>query len=199
MVAVMGGFTSYRTLLASLLAFHALGACGGEVDRDHTGTSGGSASLVASSGGRGSEATGGTTAGGQATGGTDCDTRLRVYYAAVAAATRCDPAAAEPCAAYDGVECPPVGVNPDSVAALSAELSDYEAAGCALPLRCSIWTMTPAPYTCQAGEDGLYKCYSFCEQMWGGRATCVDQSTGCPNMVLDGFCSGTSMSCCSPY
>jgi hypothetical protein len=36
--------------------------------------------------------------------------------------------------------------------------------------------------------------------MIGGRATCVGQSTGCANVVLAaGFCSGTSMLCCSPY
>ena len=36
-IPVMGGSTFHRTLLASLVAFHALGACGGEVDRDHAG------------------------------------------------------------------------------------------------------------------------------------------------------------------
>src|ERR1017187_5492581 len=131
----------------------------------------------------------------------DCETKRQLYYAAVAAAGQCDPAAALPCFAYDGVECPTVGVSPDSVAALTANLSEFKAAGCSLPLHsCPIWVMTPPPYTCQAGADGVHRCYSVCEQMIGGRATCVGQSTGCANVVLAaGFCSGTSMLCCSPY
>lgn len=129
----------------------------------------------------------------------DCESLRSSYYAAVQSAAQCDPAAASSCAAYDGVECPTVGVNPDSVAGLNAKLSDFQAAGCALPRHsCPIWVMTPPPYTCQAGGDGIYRCSSACEQMMNGGATCVSQSTGCANVVLDGYCSGASM-CCSPY
>ena len=132
-------------------------------------------------------------------GGSDCETKRQLYYTAVETAEQCDPAAAVPCANYDGVECPTVGVNPNSVAALSAKLSEYKAAGCTLPIHsCPIWVMTPPPYTCQAGADGVNRCISVCEQMMGGRATCVSQSTGCANVLLAGAC-GTSMVCCSPY
>ncbi len=225
----MCGPTLVRTWLVSTLALHALGACGGELGRDQIGASGGSAGLAASPGGSGGSAglaaspggsggsaglaaspggsggmagspTGGAT-GGATTGGSDCATKLDRYYAAVRAAMRCDPEAAEPCTAYSGVECPPVGVNPDNVAALSIELTDFKAAGCALPLHsCPILVITPAPYTCQAGEDAVYACRSLCEQTMGGRATCVSQSKGCPGVAVPvGFCSGTAMICCAPY
>jgi hypothetical protein len=135
------------------------------------------------------------------TGANDCESRRQAYYAAVAAAGQCDPTSATPpCAAYDGVECPTVGVNPTAVAGLSAKLAEYKAAGCSLPIHsCPVLVMTPAPYTCQPGSDGVYKCYSVCEQMISGRATCVSQSTGCAGMMLTaGFCTGTSMVCCAP-
>lgn len=129
----------------------------------------------------------------------DCDTRRTVYYAAVTAAEQCDPMSAVPCTGYDGVECPSVGVNPVSVDALSAKLSEFKAAGCILPLHsCPSFVMTPPPYTCQPGPDGVYKCYSLCENMAGGLGTCVSQSTGCAGTRLSaGFCSGPSMDCCA--
>lgn len=129
----------------------------------------------------------------------NCDERRQAYYEAVAAAAQCNPSAADPCAAYADVECPPVGVNPDSMAALKTKLSDYKAAGCSLPVHsCPALVGTPPPYTCQAGADGLNRCYSACEKMMGGRATCLSKSTGCKNIALTGYCSGTSMVCCSP-
>jgi hypothetical protein len=130
----------------------------------------------------------------------DCETRLELYYKAVEAAGQCDPTAAVPCTAYEGVQCPPVGVNPGSSAALSAKLSEDEAAGCELPvLMCPLLVMTPPPYTCQAGADGVYRCYCVCEQMVSGAGTCVSESAGCPNGSLPaGFCSGASMLCCAP-
>jgi hypothetical protein len=208
-VPFMGAPDSCRTLLAGLAALHALGACGGEVGRADTRPSGGSAGLPASSGGTGGTdgiplggaSSGGEATDGSATGGSECDAKQDLYYAAVEAAVRCDPAAAEPCTAYDGVECPPVGVNPDSVAALSAELSEFKAAGCALPLHsCLIFIMTPGPYTCQPDQDGAYWCTPFCEQLVGGRATCVSEFTGCATLTLpEGFCSEPSTQCCSPY
>jgi hypothetical protein len=130
----------------------------------------------------------------------DCESRRQVYYAAVVDAGQCDPTATVPCAAWDGVECPTVGVNPDSLAALGAKFSDYKAAGCSLPMHsCPIVVMTPAPYTCQPDGDGGYRCYSVCESMMGGRATCVNEASGCKTMTLSaGFC-GTAMVCCSPF
>ena len=155
---------------------------------------GGSPLGGASSGG---EATGGTTTGGQGTGGTDCDTMWSVYADAVGAAQRCDPAAAVPCTEYRGIRCPQVGVNPDSVAALSAQLSDYEAAGCHRPLlNCLIYMLNPPPYTCQATASGTYMCYSVCEEMAaviGGTVACSSQSTDSGWIFPLGFCSGTSV------
>jgi len=193
-----------KTHLLSLIN-HRLGKQEDLVDRlriawlneDETSTSGNA--IYYSSGGAGGSRD--ALPAGSDSDANDCETKRQLYYAAVAAAGQCDPAAAVPCSAYDGVECPTVGVNPDSVAALTVNLSEFKAAGCSLPLHsCPIWVMTPPPYTCKAGADGLYRCYSVCEQMIGGRATCVGQSTGCANVVLAaGFCSGTSMLCCSPY
>ena len=130
-----------------------------------------------------------------------CDAKRDAYYAAVEAAAQCDPSAAQPCTSYDAVECPPVGVSPNSVTTLQVALSDFTAAGCQLPVHsCPIWVMTPAPYTCQPGPDAVTRCYSVCEQMIGARATCVSGAAACANVVLDaGYCSGTSMVCCSPY
>ncbi len=131
----------------------------------------------------------------------NCDTQRNAYYAAVEAAGECNPAAAEPCTANQNVECPPVGVAPDSVAALQAKRSDYEALGCSFPVySCPAAVMTPPPYTCQAGADGGFSCFSECEKMYGGNATCVSKSSGCAHLVLSaGYCSGTSMECCSPW
>jgi hypothetical protein len=132
-------------------------------------------------------------------GASDCESRRQVYYAAVTAAAQCDPTATVPCAAYTGVECPTVGVNPEAVADLSARLADYQAAGCTLPLHsCPSSVMTPPPYTCQVGGDGVHRCYSTCENLMGGRATCVGQSADCASIVLTaGYCSGTAMVCCA--
>lgn len=130
---------------------------------------------------------------------TDCETRRQLYYAAVNAAGQCTPMASVPCAAYDGVECPTVGVRPDSVAALSAKLAEYKAAGCSLPVHsCPLAVMTPAPYTCQADTNGGFRCYSECGAMMGGRATCVDAASGCKTLVLsEGFCAEASTVCCA--
>jgi hypothetical protein len=163
-----------KTLLGNLLLSVAMAGCGGR-----------------------SLSNDGPTAGSDDD-ASSCETKRQLYYTAVETAAQCDPAVAVPCASYDGVECPTVGVNPDSVATLSAKLSAYKASGCTLPIHsCPISDMTPPPYTCQAGTDGVNRCYSACEQMMGGRATCVSQSTGCANGVLAGGC-GASMVCCSP-
>ena len=131
-------------------------------------------------------------------GDNDCESKRQLYYTAVETSEQCDPAAAAPCASYDGVECPTVGVNPNSVAPLSAKLSEYKAAGCTLPIHsCPVSVMTPPPYTCQAGADGVNRCYSACEQIMGGRATCVSQSIGCANGVRAEGC-GPSLVCCLP-
>jgi hypothetical protein len=166
-----------------------------------TGGSGGTGGVVVGSTG-GSAGTGGVVVGGAGgtAGGSDCDTMWSVYADAVGAAQRCDPAAAVPCTEYRGIRCPQVGVNPDSVAALSAQLSDYEAAGCHRPLlNCLIYMLNPPPYTCQATASGTYMCYSVCEQMAaviGGTTSCV--SRDCGNALLYwGFCSGTSQCCWS--
>lgn len=131
---------------------------------------------------------------------TDCETMRQLYYAAVSAAGQCDPTASVPCAAYDGVECPTVGVSPGSVASLNAKLAEYKSAGCSLPRHsCPISVVTPAPYTCQPDTSGGHRCYSVCESMVGGKATCVSTSSGCKTAELSaGFCSGTAMVCCSP-
>ena len=167
-----------------------------------TGGSGGTGGMVVGSTG-GSGGTGGVVAGGTGgtAGGSDCATMWSVYTDAVEAARQCDPAAAVPCAEYQGIRCPQVGVNPDSVAALSAQLSDYEAAGCHRPLlSCLIYMLNPPPYTGQATASGTYMCYSVCEQMAaviGGTATCRSQATGCGWMFSSGFCGGTSQCCLS--
>jgi hypothetical protein len=167
------------------------------------GGSGGTGGMVVGGTG-GSGGTGGVVVGGTggATGGSDCDTMYSVYADAVGAAQQCDPAAAVPCTDYPSNFCPQVGVNPDSVAALSAQLSDYEAAGCAVPRHsCLIYMLNPPPYTCQATASGRYMCYSVCEQMAaviGGTASCVSQATDCgTGKLLWGFCSGTSQCCLS--
>ncbi len=129
-----------------------------------------------------------------------CDSRREAYYASLEAANQCDPTAAVPCTAYQGVECPPAGVRPESVDALSAKLSDYTAACGALPEHsCPAALATPAPYVCQAKADGVPRCYSPCEEILSGHTACVSQPLGCaPNVELpQGYCSGTSMSCCS--
>jgi hypothetical protein len=154
----------------------------------------------------GSGGTGGVVAGGTggATGGSDCDTMYSVYADAVGAAQQCDPAAAVPCTDYPSNFCPQVGVNPDSVAALSAQLSDYEAAGCVVPRHsCLIYMLNPPPYTCQATASDRYMCYSVCEEMAaviGGTTSCVSQATdrGMGELLFWGFCSGTSQCCLSP-
>jgi hypothetical protein len=130
--------------------------------------------------------------------GCDCEHERAAYYAAVEAATQCNPAATEPCAAYDRV-CGPVGVNPDSIADLSGHLSGLKATGCTLdpvghPHSCLVGMATKPPYTCQAKGDGGFRCYSVCEQVG---FTCVGQSAGCAGLLIpQGFCSGESMVCC---
>jgi hypothetical protein len=161
----------------------------------YTGGAGGSAGArIAGAGGAGGSADARTGADA-----VDCEAQNQLYSRAVAAAGQCDPTAAEPCAAYQGVNCPPVGVSPDSVTALTAQLSAMEAGGCALrATSCPIVLIKPAPYTCQAGADGVYRCYSICGNLASGRATCVSQSTGCSGVLLTaGYCASSSTVCCS--
>lgn len=128
----------------------------------------------------------------------DCAARLNAYDLAVTAAKQCDPTASVPCTSYAYL-CGPVGVTPDSTTSLSAMLSDYMAAGCTLPfLGCPIWVETPPPYTCTSGKGGVNVCASSCENAPVG-GTCVSQSTGCATVVLEAFCAGPSMVCCSSY
>ncbi len=129
---------------------------------------------------------------------TDCTTRLNAYEAAIYAAGQCNLAAAVPCTGYQDL-CGPVGVNPDAAAALSATLSEYEAAECSLPvLGCPISVETPPPYACEtAGDGGGARCFSSCESLDG---TCVSQSMGCGNGSVDAelFCSDATTECCLP-
>ena len=126
----------------------------------------------------------------------ECATKLQAYESAVIAAAKCDPTASMPCTAY-GDLCGPVGVSPDSTTSLSTMLSDYKAAGCTIPyLGCPISAETPPPYTCTSASSGVNVCSSSCENLPAG-GTCVSQSTGCANGVLEAFCAGPSMVCCS--
>jgi len=126
----------------------------------------------------------------------ECAAKLQAYESAVTAAAQCDPTASMPCTEY-GYLCGPVGVRPDSTTSLTSMLSDYMAAGCTLPyLGCPISTKTPPPYTCTSASSGVNVCSSSCENLPAG-GTCISQSTGCATQVLDAFCAGPSVVCCS--
>jgi hypothetical protein len=204
--------TCFRYALVVLVPMVA--ACGGAVNGDGSGMAG---STSAGGNGRGvcRGGTGGTVTAGGSTGvggtagvpgsdgggsaGDRCYASGQDYSSAVTAAEQCDPAAKEPCVAYYGVDCLQAGVNPDSVAALSAQANDYKAAGCGLPEphSCPSFTIVmPPPYTCQAGTDGVHRCYSVCEQVMSGGATCVSQSTDCAGgLLLKGYCSDAGACC----
>jgi hypothetical protein len=129
-----------------------------------------------------------------------CSAAWEEYGATIRAGTQCDPTAAEPCTAYDKIDCPSVGVSPTAVFGLNVAYAKYISAGCSIPLHsCPNVVETPPPYTCEPSGDGPNRCMSLCENMSGGHATCVSQDTGCTNLRLDGFCSGQSMICCLQF